>query len=146
MFGRLWRLKNVFDYSVINQNWSMLTPSYKRLDWWALLKMLGHIRSCLPVNYITTWLILSMIPPVPNITRYIRGNRYKFSPDVINDCYGLEPKAKEDITDWDLVAKTHLSFCIVSQHTTGYPQHITTLSLRTLLHSYTELAPNKDSI
>ncbi|XP_019168029.1 PREDICTED: uncharacterized protein LOC109163778 [Ipomoea nil] len=37
---------------------------------------------------------------------FIRGKWYVFSPDVINEYYGLKVVDEEEITDWDLVAKT----------------------------------------
>ncbi|XP_019175566.1 PREDICTED: uncharacterized protein LOC109170884 [Ipomoea nil] len=37
---------------------------------------------------------------------FIRGNWYVFGPDVINQYYGLKTVDKDEITDWDPVAKT----------------------------------------
>ncbi|XP_019156982.1 PREDICTED: uncharacterized protein LOC109153582 [Ipomoea nil] len=37
---------------------------------------------------------------------FIRGKWYVFGPDVINEYYGLKGVDEEEITDWDLVAKT----------------------------------------
>ncbi|XP_019184288.1 PREDICTED: uncharacterized protein LOC109179182 [Ipomoea nil] len=37
---------------------------------------------------------------------FIRGKWYVFGPDMINEYYGLKGVHKEEITDWDLVAKT----------------------------------------
>ncbi|XP_019161162.1 PREDICTED: uncharacterized protein LOC109157776 [Ipomoea nil] len=37
---------------------------------------------------------------------FIRGKWYVFGPDVINEYYGLKGVDEEEITDWDLVART----------------------------------------
>ncbi|XP_019190494.1 PREDICTED: uncharacterized protein LOC109184954 [Ipomoea nil] len=37
---------------------------------------------------------------------FIRGKWYVFGPDVINEYYGLRAVDEEEITDWDLVART----------------------------------------
>ncbi|XP_019158570.1 PREDICTED: uncharacterized protein LOC109155341 [Ipomoea nil] len=37
---------------------------------------------------------------------FIRGKWYVFGPDVINEYYGLKAVDEEEITDWDLVART----------------------------------------
>ncbi|XP_019177734.1 PREDICTED: uncharacterized protein LOC109172939 [Ipomoea nil] len=47
---------------------------------------------------------------------FIRGKWYVFGPDMINEYYGLKGVHEEDITDWDLVAKT-----LTCGHTTAWP-------------------------
>ncbi|XP_019194805.1 PREDICTED: uncharacterized protein LOC109188628 [Ipomoea nil] len=37
---------------------------------------------------------------------FIRGNWYMFGPDMINEYYGLKTVEEEEVSDWDLVAKT----------------------------------------
>ncbi|XP_019178162.1 PREDICTED: uncharacterized protein LOC109173390 [Ipomoea nil] len=47
---------------------------------------------------------------------FIRGRWYVFGPDMINDYYGLPAVQEEDITDWNLVAKT-----LTGGQTTSWP-------------------------
>ncbi|XP_019157188.1 PREDICTED: uncharacterized protein LOC109153779 [Ipomoea nil] len=47
---------------------------------------------------------------------FIRGKWYVFGPDMINKYYGLPAVQEEDVTDWDLVART-----LTGGQTTSWP-------------------------
>ncbi|XP_019188793.1 PREDICTED: uncharacterized protein LOC109183032 [Ipomoea nil] len=75
--------------------------------------LLKTVTSICPYSKLLTYeFYCNLNEEIDNLTRTqchqisIRGQWYVFGPDMINDYYGLKAVDEEEITDWDLVART----------------------------------------